>query len=161
MALPLQHFILSATTQGLQSLLWKAVQTYLEVLLRRSGPVQTVSFYSSWSSFFRRKYFRMIFLTPSMLYLSLSFKILRWSSMTPQISSSENNCNKATGKWLLKKSLARGRKYYKLLVQRPKTSKKRKTKRPDSTVTDLYFSLLRTSLNFRHSFDSPDTPLSC
>ena len=39
--------------------------------------------------------------------------------------------------------------------------KKRKTnKRPDPTVTDLYFSLLRTSLNFRHSFDS-HTPPSC
>ena len=37
--------------------------------------------------------------------------------------------------------------------------KNRKTRRPDSTVMDLYFSLLRTSLNFRHSFDS-HTPLS-
>ena len=38
--------------------------------------------------------------------------------------------------------------------------KKQKTKRPDSTVTDLYFSQPRTSLNFRHCFDS-HTPLSC
>ena len=38
--------------------------------------------------------------------------------------------------------------------------KKRKTIRPDPAVTDLHFSLLRTSLNFRHSFDS-HTPSSC
>ena len=47
-----------------------------------------------------------------------------------------------------KKSLSWRREYYKLSIQCSEKIKNRKTRRPDSIVTDLYFSLLRTSQNF-------------